>query len=68
MTILDKIKEKNGIRDLVYVNKEAKLSHIENNLRKLYEPIQRIPEHELKRTPEHRQGTGRNEHESGEGL
>jgi len=65
---LDKIKSQNGMRDLVYVNKEAKLTHIENNLKKLYEPIQRIPEHELKRTPEHRQGTGGDEYESSEGL
>jgi len=63
---LSKIKKADAIRDLVYTNKEAKLSHIEKHLKRLYEPIQRIPEHELKRSPESRQGDGGDDHESGE--
>ena len=63
---LTKIKKADAIRDLVYVNKEAKLSHIENHLKRLYEPIQRIPEHELKRSPEHRQSDGGDNDESSE--
>jgi hypothetical protein len=65
---LDKIKEVDGIRELVYVNKEAKLSHIEKHLKKLYEPIQRIPEHELKRSPELGQSNGGDVKQDSKGL
>jgi hypothetical protein len=61
---LGKIKKADGIRDLVYVNKEAKLTHIEKHLKRLYEPIQRIPEHELKRSPELGQSVGGDDNQS----
>ena len=63
-----KFREIGAIKEAGFMNKLTRLEQLENQLKTIYESIQRIPEYQQKRTAECGQGSSRSNQQSSEHL